>query len=247
MPIIAFAHLKGGVGKTTTAVNIAHLASEERSVLLCDLDAQASASWLLRIRPAERHDAKAFVKGGKRLQAGIRETDYPNLFVLPADFSYRHLDIKLDREKHRKRHLAEVLRPLAEEFDLAIIDSPPGITLEAENIVRAADHLFVPVIPSALSIDSFVTFAAHFGGEGPNPHITAFFNLVDRRRKLHRDMVDTPPESLGSLLETVIPSSSQIESMGARREPVTAFAPNSPSSASYRSLWEEIRRVAGII
>lgn len=243
MPVCAFYHLKGGVGKTTTAVNIAHLAS--RSIgptLLCDLDAQASASWYFRIRPDDEFSAKRMLKGGKHIDRNIRESDYPDLFLLPADFSYRHLDLKLDQEKHRKRRLAEIIKPLAAEFELVIIDAPPNITLESENIFRATDFLFVPVIPSPLSVASYQTFKDHLDpkqlGEA---HIRVFFNLVDRRRKLHREMIESPPPELGRVCRTPIPYSTHIEQMGVKREPITAFSPSSAPAKAYRDLWEELR------
>ena len=243
MPVCAFYNLKGGVGKTTSAVNCAYLAS--RSIgptLLCDLDPQGSASYYLRVESPEGYSAKKMLKGGKYLGKNIRESDYPNLYVLPSDFSFRTLDLKLDREKHRKRKLSEILAPLEKEFELIIIDSPPNITLESENIFRAADTLFIPLIPTVLSVESYKTIVAYLQ-KYDSLRLFAFFNLVDRRRKLHRDMVSDLPANFGEVFTSFIPYSSKVEQMSARRAPITAVAPRTSAAMAFVELWNDMKSV----
>jgi len=135
MKILASYNIKGGVGKTATAVNIAHLAARDgRRVLLWDLDPQAAASFLLRVRPRVKGGGAALIKGSRDLDAAIKGTDFERLDLLPADFTYRNLDLILDATKKPTQRLARLLRPLAAEYDLVVLDCPPGISLLSESV-----------------------------------------------------------------------------------------------------------------
>ena len=237
--------MKGGVGKTTSAVTIAHLASTANyRVLLCDFDPQGCASWILRVRSRDSFDAKSLLKGGKHLVKNIRKTDYPNLSVLPSDFSYRHLDLNLDKESHRKRKLSRILAPIVEEYDLVVIDAPPNVTLESENIVRAADFVFMPLIPSPISDESFSVFIKRVGAKKSDAgKVYTFFTFVDKRRKLHREMLEDRSVERAYHFSTSIPYASSIERMGVRREPLTAYDKSSHAARAYIDLWEEMKYV----
>ncbi len=144
MQIIALYNIKGGVGKTAAAVNLAYLASLNGArTLLCDLDPQGSASFYLRIRPSKKFGRKKLIKGGKHIQQNIKGTDYENLDFLPSALSYRNLDIALDNLKRSQKRLKETLQPLKKEYDFLFLDCPPNITLVSENIFHAADCLGV--------------------------------------------------------------------------------------------------------
>ena len=146
--VIAVYSTKGGVGKTTTAVNLAwQAASEGREVLLWDLDPQAAATWLLQVKPHLRGGAEALVRGRKPANKAVRESKLERIDVLPADESYRDLDIALDAAKKPSSRVTEALRPLRRHYDVIILDTPPGASLVAENALRAAD---VVVLPSSL-------------------------------------------------------------------------------------------------
>ena len=111
--VIAVYSTKGGVGKTTTAVNLAwQAASEGREVLLWDLDPQAAATWLLQVKPHLRGGAEALVRGRKPANKAVRESKLDRIDVLPADESYRDLDIALDAAKKSTSRVTEALRPL---------------------------------------------------------------------------------------------------------------------------------------
>ncbi len=242
MSILALYHIKGGVGKTAAAVNLAYLASQEGSpTLLFDLDPQGSASYYFRIRPSKKQRARKIVKGGKNVANHLKGTDYAHLDALPSHISYRNLDITLDGMKRSKRRLQEILQPLSKQYRLIFLDSPPNITLVSENIFQAADVILVPVIPTTLSMLALDKLFAFFKTKGlEHKKILAFFSMVEKRKTMHREIVEG---KLGDkrFLSTKIPYSAVVEKMGLYREPVGSFNPSSQAGLAYRDLWEEIK------
>lgn len=243
MKILATYNIKGGVGKTAAAVNLAHLAAGTGSrVLLWDLDPQAAASYLLRIRPRVKGGGAALIKGSRELDAAIKGTDYDRLDLLPADFTFRHLDLMLDATKKPTRRLARLLRPLSSHYDLVFLDCPPGISLLSESVLHAVDTVLVPLIPTTLSVrtlDQLTDFVA--GIDGRRPRVLAFCSMIDRRKRLHRQIAEGLPAERDDIATTAIPALSLIEQMAVRRAPVTAFAPRSAAARSYAGLWDEVR------
>ena len=152
MKIIGVYNIKGGVGKTATAVNLAWLAAEEGyRTLIWDLDPQGAASFYFRIKPKIKGGGKALLQRKRELDAVVKGTDFENLDLLPADFSYRHMDLELEDRRKPTKQLLQLLLPLSQEYDLVFLDCPPSISLVSENIFRAADMLLVPMIPTTLS------------------------------------------------------------------------------------------------
>jgi len=242
MNVLASYSIKGGVGKTTAAANLAWLAAAEgRRVLLWDLDPQGGATFLFRVRPKVKGGARALVRRSLTPAEAVKASDFDNLDLLPADFSYRHLDLWLDHQKKPTRQLGLLLEGLGAEYDLVIMDCAPSVSLISENVVRAADLLLAPVLPSPLSLrtlDQLADFAA--GTKGRTPPILAFLSMVDRRRRLHRELTSRPPDGRVELAETVIPIASVVEQMGVRRAPVVQWAPRSPAGLAYAALWREV-------
>jgi chromosome partitioning protein len=238
--VIAVYNIKGGVGKTSTAVNLAHVsATQGRRTLLWDLDPQGAATYILRIKPRVKGGGEALIQSRRPLDAAIKGTDYDGLDLLPADFTYRHLDLLLDAEKKPTRQLSRLLKPLGDEYDDIYLDCPPSMSLLSENVLRAADIVLVPLIPTTLSLrtmDQLRDFVA--GLSGHRPAVLGFYSMVDRRKRLHREVLDAP-HTHGDLAETSIPALSIVEQMAARRQPVTDFAPRSSVSQRYRKLWQE--------
>lgn len=239
MKIIASYNIKGGVGKTAAVVNLAYLAAEQGAhTLLWDLDPQGAASFYFRIKPKVKGGGKKLLKGD--IEQRIKSTDYPGLDLLPADFSYRNMDLLLDDFKKPDRGLKKSLKPL-KEYDYIFLDCPPGITLLSENIFQAADILLVPIIPTILSqrtLEQLNTFLQEqkFGKLKVKP----FISMLDRRKNLHKELQLSLAEELANLLPTAIPYSSSVERMGVERAPLLVYAPNSPISTAYRELWQDL-------
>jgi chromosome partitioning protein len=135
-----------------------------------------------------------------------------------------------------------VLKPFKREYDLIVLDCPPTISILAENIFIAADYLLVPLIPTTLSIRThrhLLTFLKE--KKYTNKNVYGFFSMVDGRKKMHRQMVPAIQREFKGILQSSIPYLSLVEKMGIYREPVPAYAPNSPAADAYRTLWGEIR------
>ena len=243
MPTLAIFHTKGGVGKTAAAVNLAYLAAQSGApTLLCDLDPQGSATFYFRVQPDVQAGAKVVTKGGKHLVSSIKETDYEGLDLLPSDVSYRHLSLALDKVKHSEQRLQQSLAPLRALYDYIVLDCPPTLSLLAESVLTAADHLLIPVVPTTLSMRAYAQLLAFIYEQCYGDRsITAFFSMVERNKTLHRTVMQ---ETLGHdhrFLQQVIPYNADIEKMGLRREPVGAFAPRSPGALAYAALWRELQ------
>ena len=242
MRVLATYNIKGGVGKTATAVNLAYLAAESGTrTLIWDLDPQGAASFYFRIKPRLKGGGKKLIRGDTELDARIKATDFPNLHLLPADFSYRHLDLELKRTKKPVRQIEKILKPLAEQYDLLIIDCAPSISLVSESVFRAAHVLLVPTIPTPLSLRTLLQLLKSLQGvRSKRLGVYPFFCMVDRRRSLHRGTADLAKEIPIPFLRTEIPYSSLVEQMGARRIPLHVYARSSKPAQAYTSLWREI-------
>jgi chromosome partitioning protein len=238
---LATYNIKGGVGKTASAVNLAYLAARDgRRTLLWDLDPQGAASYLLRVRPHVKGGGKALVRGKRTLDQAIRVSDFDGVDVVPADFTYRNLDLVLDAAKKPTQRVARLLGPMADDYDLAILDCPPGISLVSENVVHAADTLLVPLIPTTLSVRTLDQLTEFSAGLDRPPALFPFFTMADGRKRLHREVIDDLRTRRDDLATTVIPAISLVEQMAVHRAPLPVFAPRSRATRSYEALWAEV-------
>jgi cellulose biosynthesis protein BcsQ len=243
MTTLAIYSNKGGVGKTATAVNLSYLAARTGSkTLICDLDPQGSATYYFRVKPKLKSGAKGFIKGGKRVYKSVKGTDYENLDLLPADFSLRNLDVTFDKLRRSKKRLSHILNSFKDEYNLIILDCPVTISLLAENIFNAVDHTLVPVIPTTLSVRTYRQLLSFCKKHKYDiAKIYTFFSMVDRHKKMHRELMATVSREFNGVLQSPIPFLSQIEKMGIYREPVAVFSPGSTASQSYQNLWHNIQ------
>jgi cellulose biosynthesis protein BcsQ len=240
--VLATYSIKGGVGKTSAAVNLGALAAREgRRTLIWDLDPQGAASFLFRVKPRVKGGAGKLIRGKRGPAAALRGTDIEGLDLLPADFSYRNLDLVLDARRRPLDALASVLDALRDEYDVAILDCAPSISLVSESVFRACDLLLVPVVPATLSVRTFEQLQTFLDSQdGASPDVLAFLSMVDRRKRLHRELVIELPRQLPAVAAAVIPAASVVERMGLDREPIVCSAPRSPAARAYATLWAEV-------
>jgi chromosome partitioning protein len=237
--VLATYNIKGGVGKTSAAVNLATLAAHDgHRTLLWDLDPQGASTYLFRVKPKIKGGGAKLVRGKTDADGQIKGTDTDGLDLLPADFSYRHMDLALDGAKTNR--LNRVIKPLP-EYEYVFLDCPPSISLVSENVFEAADVLLVPIIPATLSSRTLEQLHQVLGGD---TRVLGFFSMADRRKKLHRQLMDELSQE-HDILDTVIPASADVERMGAERAALVDFAPRSRAARAYADLWEEITQKLG--
>ena len=242
MKIVALYSIKGGVGKTSSAVNLAFIAaSQGYRTLVWDLDPQGASSYYFRIKPKVKGGSKDLIAGKRELDGLIKGTDFNNLDLLPADFSFRNLDLVLDAKKKPTQQLKKLLKPLAEDYDYIFLDCPPNISLLSEAVFATADILLSPIIPTTLSLrtlEQLKEFIAE--NDLKNVALVPFFSMVDRRKNMHKEMMDSLAKTHPEILKTPIPYASDIERMGLERMPLGGFSTKSRSLQAYQTLWQEL-------
>ena len=245
MKTIGVYNIKGGVGKTTTTVNIAFMAAQAGyRTLIWDLDPQGASSYYFRIKPRIKGGSLALLGGRRTLNRAVKGTDYDDLDLLPADFSYRHMDLQLDGGKKSYRRLQKLIKPMRKDYDLVFLDCPPSISLVSENIFSAADLLLVPTIPTTLSERTLGQLTDFLAESTIVKDLTVlpFFTMVDRRKNLHKALMDSLRKAYPQTLEASVPYASDVERMGVMRAPLPVFAPSSKACEAYRQLWQELQR-----
>jgi len=248
--VIAIANQKGGVGKTTTAINLsAALARAGKKVLLIDLDPQANSSLTFLAHDSIEYSIYEMLTDTAVTKENvIKQTSLPGLDILPSRISLAKFESKLIGEFDAPFRLKDRMDGLANSYEYIVIDTPPTLGLITVNALVAADYLIVPIQPSYFALegtDDLLDTVEKVRAR-PNPNLKVLgvlITLLDKRTTLAKDIHEQIRQVFGDkVFETVISKSIRLEESPAYKESIFTFAPTSSGATEYTSLCEEVMR-----
>ena len=246
--VLAIANQKGGVGKTTTAINLAAaLALRGRRTLLIDLDPQANTSMsYVDLRAVQRSMYDVFVDTSVRLKDVIVSTPIESLSIAPARIALAKLEARMPGELDAPFRLKDQLKEVQDEFPYVVIDCPPALGLLTVNALVAATHLLIPIQSSYFALEGTDDLLETIEKVRmrPNPELRILgvvITMHDRRTALGRDIREQIKKVFGDkVFRTVISKSVRLEESPAYRESIFTFAPDSSGATEYYRLCEEV-------
>ena len=246
--IIAMCNQKGGVGKTTTSINMsAALAEYGRKVLLIDFDPQGALSAGLGINAHETTTIYDLMLDRTiDPHTAIQHTDNPNLDVIPANIELSAAEMKLVNEIAREQILAKILKQVADDYDAIIIDCQPSLGLLTVNALTAAHGVIIPLATEFFALRGVAILEDIIGKvkEGLNPALQLdgiLATMVDTRTLHSREVLDRLKEAFGDkLFKSVVHRTVKFPDATVAQEPITVFAPSSDAAEIYRSVAKEL-------
>ncbi|MCP3932579.1 MAG: AAA family ATPase [Bacteroidetes bacterium] len=243
--MISFAvyNLKGGVGKTSSCVNLAYLAAKDGfKTLLWDLDPQGASSFYLKNAKKPKTSVEKVLQKDQDLSGLVLETEYENLSLIPGNLKNRHLNVLLNDLKKSEKKFKRLLSSTKKSYDYLFIDCPPSINHLSEHIFKTANFILLPMIPTTLSERTYKQAFQHFEENKEDVRkIIPFFNLVDARKNMHKHTIARFHEDKIKCLKSTIPYSAVIEKMGIHQAPLETFSRRSKAAFSYKNLWQELK------
>ncbi|MBF0132501.1 MAG: ParA family protein [Magnetococcales bacterium] len=242
MKIYSIYNIKGGVGKTTSTVNLAYTsAAQGVATLIWDLDPQGATSYYLCHKVGIPGGVKSLMKPATPLYDRIKSSGYPHLDLFPADASYRFFDRYFQEATKPNGCLKKMIQPFRDHYERMFLDCPPGLSLLSENILRVTDYLVIPLIPSPLSLRSYNQLVRYLAkGKKWKMKVIPFFNMVNNNNSVHRIVAQNVCEKYPIFAKQRIPQSNIIEAMGVKRSPLAVYAPDSKENQAMLALWQEI-------
>ncbi len=245
MPIVGVINQKGGVGKTTSAINLAAALAEQRRVLLVDMDPQANASSGVGVRSAENTIYDVLL-GEVSARRAVTDTDVFNLKVLPASMELSGAAVELDASADNMRLLAKALIGVRPNFDFIIVDAPPSLGALTLNALVAADHLIIPLQTEYYALEGIASMMETVerlrGSLNPNLHILGILlTMYDSRTRLSQEVEENVRKHFADLVfNSVIPRNVRLAEAPSYSQPIFTYAPTSSGAQAYRQLSEEV-------